>query len=62
MPTYEYACMDCKRQFELWQKMGTSGAVCPWCNSSNTAKLMSLCSSTSVRDGASGDSGHFGGT
>ncbi|WP_420264913.1 FmdB family zinc ribbon protein [Candidatus Magnetominusculus dajiuhuensis] len=62
MPTYEYACMDCKRQFELWQKMGAVAADCPWCSSSNTTKLMSLCSSSSRGDGASAGSGHFGGT
>ena len=32
MPTYEYRCSDCGRQFELFQRMSDSpGAPCPGC-------------------------------
>ncbi|KWT92707.1 FmdB family zinc ribbon protein [Candidatus Magnetominusculus xianensis] len=62
MPIYEYTCMDCKKQFTLLQKMGTSEAACPWCNSANTAKLLSKFSCTPAHDSSTAGSGHFGGT
>lgn len=32
MPTYEYRCRDCGREFEVFQRMSdTPGAPCPGC-------------------------------
>ncbi|MBF0319630.1 MAG: zinc ribbon domain-containing protein [Nitrospirae bacterium] len=62
MPIYEYTCMDCTKQFTLIQKMGASDAVCPWCNSENTSKLLSQFSCTPTHEGGGSTGGHFGGT
>ncbi len=33
MPTYEYRCRDCGREFEVFQRMSDEpGAPCPACN------------------------------
>ena len=33
MPTYEYRCRDCGREFEVFQRMSDeAGAPCPACN------------------------------
>lgn len=42
MPIYEYACADCKKQFELFQKMSDPPpSTCPECGSEHVRKLVS---------------------
>ena len=32
MPTYEYECLDCKRRFEIFQKISEEKKeICPYC-------------------------------
>ena len=31
MPNYEYRCMSCENQFEIWQEVGSSPPPCPEC-------------------------------
>lgn len=62
MPIYEYTCMDCRKSFTLLQRIGVGGAVCPWCNSANTAKQMSSFSCSPVGGAGAAGSGHTGGT
>ncbi|MBF0566115.1 MAG: zinc ribbon domain-containing protein [Nitrospirae bacterium] len=43
MPIYEYECLDCKKKFALFQKVGTteSETSCLECHSKNVKKLIS---------------------
>ncbi|HNZ02796.1 MAG TPA: zinc ribbon domain-containing protein [Myxococcota bacterium] len=42
MPTYEYACRKCGKQFEKVQKISDAPvASCPECNSNDTERLIS---------------------
>ena len=31
MPNYEYRCIECENQFEIWQEVGSSPPPCPEC-------------------------------
>ena len=31
MPNYEYRCISCENQFEIWQEVGSSPPPCPEC-------------------------------
>ena len=43
MPIYEYHCKNCKKQFELQQKMEERGrGICPVCGSAEVEKLISV--------------------
>ncbi|MBF0344704.1 MAG: zinc ribbon domain-containing protein [Nitrospirae bacterium] len=49
MPIYEYNCLDCGREFMLFQKMGASesDSACPQCKSTKVKKLISSFSCSS---------------
>lgn len=32
MPTYEYHCRHCSRQFDLYHAVGEDPGPCPWCH------------------------------
>ncbi len=52
MPTYEYRCTACHREFEYQQKMSDADLV--HCEACGEDKLERLISWTSVRSGVSG--------
>ena len=33
MPVYEYRCISCEHQFDLWQEIGAEPPPCPECES-----------------------------
>lgn len=42
MPTYEYKCNDCGKDFEVFKSIkDESLPVCPECNSNNVSRLIS---------------------
>ena len=51
MPMYEYACQECKRSFEVLQKVGDKEATCPQCGSENTRRMISAFSSNLMSKG-----------
>ncbi len=59
MPIYEYACPDCKHQFETIQKISEDPIkVCPSCGAENVKKLVSATSF--VLKGSGWYSDHYG--
>jgi len=45
MPTYEYKCKDCGKEFEVFKSIkDESLPACPECNSHNTSRLISATS------------------
>ncbi len=44
MPTYEYRCSDCSKEYEVFHKVKEveEDVVCPKCNSTSHMRLMSL--------------------
>ena len=53
MPLYEYACRECKRRFELLQRLGAdrTGVVCPACGSAEVDKQLSTFASAMSSSG-----------
>jgi putative FmdB family regulatory protein len=50
MPIYEYRCLDCGKQFQRLQPMGsgTDGVSCPECESSRIERQISCFASTTA--------------
>lgn len=43
MPTYEYKCLNCKKDFEFFQGISEEPLkLCPNCNTENLERLFSL--------------------
>jgi putative FmdB family regulatory protein len=44
MPTYEYRCTECKKEYEVFHKGKEveDDVVCPVCNSTSHTRLMSV--------------------
>jgi putative FmdB family regulatory protein len=44
MPLYEYACMDCRAQFDALRSIKDADApiACPDCEGQNTSRMLSL--------------------
>jgi len=54
MPIYEYECRNCKKRFEVLQKVNedTNHIRCPDCQANRPRRILSLFSSGSVKSGA----------
>ena len=52
MPTYEYKCLDCGKESELYLSMSEherGKIICPACNSTRMEQLMSAVSAKTSR-------------
>ncbi|MDF9391921.1 MULTISPECIES: FmdB family zinc ribbon protein [Methylococcus] len=41
MPTYDYACRSCNRDFTVMQKIADPAPVCPHCGAESVTKKLS---------------------
>jgi putative FmdB family regulatory protein len=52
MPTYEYGCLVCSGSFEIRQSIkDEKGAECPYCKTFCHNRLISSCTSFSLKGG-----------
>lgn len=56
MPLYEYRCTKCGMTFEEIQKVGETEAECPYCESKDTEKQLSIFSGGGQSTGGGGGS------
>jgi putative FmdB family regulatory protein len=59
MPTYEYRCTKCKKEYEVFHKVKEveDDVVCPVCNSTSHTRLMSV-TGVSMKSYSSSPSSH----
>jgi putative FmdB family regulatory protein len=57
MPLYEYRCTACGKVFELIQGVGATEAECPFCESKETKKQLSIFSGGQSSGGSGGGGG-----
>ncbi|MCH8125239.1 zinc ribbon domain-containing protein [candidate division KSB1 bacterium] len=61
MPIYEYKCVECQKEFEIFHtSSGLDSVECPKCRSKETKKLFSTFASTSYESASVAGNGSQG--